>query len=289
MKRLIIIICCAFLLTGCGFSNRTPMTEKVSTHPTSNPISVTTTIEPTTDSTRAAEYIQEIINTDRTDSQRENRYNDYLDLLESVSPDEAKIWRRVLAYYDTYKDGVSSGVVADGFAMDDSLCIVTLGFELNADGTMADELINRLEVTLTSAKKYPNAYVLVTGGGTAPGKPECTEADEMCKWLVANGVDSERIIVENRSFSTRQNATYSFKILRERYPMVHDIAIISSDYHVPSAAVIFYAVALYEAFRSGMPEFHIVGKTSSPPAIVIGEDDFEKMYMKELLSEIIMS
>lgn len=51
-------------------------------------------------------------------------------------------------------------VLPDGLPDTDELCIVVLGFQLNPDGSMRDELINRLNVALRSAEKYPNAYIV---------------------------------------------------------------------------------------------------------------------------------
>ena len=62
---------------------------------------------------------------------------------------------------------------------------------------------------LASAQKYPNAYVAVTGGGTAKNNPNATEADQMAAWMIANGLDENRLIVENKSKSTVQNAQFT--------------------------------------------------------------------------------
>ena len=49
---------------------------------------------------------------------------------------------------------------------------------------MKDELIERLNTALRSLEKYPNAYVVCTGGGTAADNDSATEAGEMAKWLI---------------------------------------------------------------------------------------------------------
>ena len=41
---------------------------------------------------------------------------------------------------------------------------------------MKDELLGRLNVALSCAERYPKAYVLCTGGGTARNSPDATEA-----------------------------------------------------------------------------------------------------------------
>jgi uncharacterized SAM-binding protein YcdF (DUF218 family) len=66
----------------------------------------------------------------------------------------------------------------------------------------------------------------------------------MAEWLEAHGVDRSRLIVEERSLTTAQNAIYSFDILAGRYPQVKQIAIISSDYHIATGALLFGAEAI---------------------------------------------
>lgn len=46
-------------------------------------------------------------------------------------------------------------------------------------------------------KNIQIAYVAVTGGGTAKNNPNATEADQMAAWMIANGLDENRLIVEN--------------------------------------------------------------------------------------------
>lgn len=104
---------------------------------------------------------------------------------------------------------VNVDVLPDGLPNDDSLCITVLGVALNDDGTMKDELVGRLQTALASAQKYPNAYVAVTGGGTAKNNLNATEADQMAAWMIANGLDENRLIVENKSKSTVQNAQFT--------------------------------------------------------------------------------
>ena len=66
----------------------------------------------------------------------------------------------------------------------------------------------------------------------------------MAEWLVSQGVDPARVIIEDRSVTTAQNAVYTFDILEERYPQVKQIAIISSDYHIATGTLLFGAEAV---------------------------------------------
>lgn len=130
---------------------------------------------------------------------------------------------------------------------DESLCFIVAGFELQSNGAPKKEMIDRLVVALGCAQQYPNSYVLLTGGPTAMGNPSATEADVMADWLEEHGVSRDRLIVENRSTITFENALYSYDILQDRYPQIAELAIVSSDYHIPLCSVLFEARCLLKS------------------------------------------
>ena len=165
-----------------------------------------------------------------------------LDALKELDPALAEKWAAVMDIWQTPVE--VNEVLPDDLPGDDSLCLVVLGFQLNPDGTMRDELIQRLTVALECSKQYPNAFIVCTGGGTAPNAPEATEAGCMAAWLIENGVDEARVFVENRSMTTAQNAIFTFQILAENAPQVKQLAIISSDYHIFTGALLFGAQAV---------------------------------------------
>ena len=152
----------------------------------------------------------------------------------TIDAAQAECWRSIMDYWSQARkeDFLNVGCLPDALPDDDSLCIVVLGYALQSDGSMSGELLGRLRVALASAEKYPNAYILCTGGGTASGNASVTEAGQMAAWLKRQGIDDRRIITEEKSLSTVRNATLSYKILREQYPEVKHLAIVTSDYHV---------------------------------------------------------
>lgn len=171
----------------------------------------------------------------------DSRVNALLGELKKANADAARSWTRILSYWK-YCDQemiINYTTPSDDLKDDDTLCIVILGFELNYDGTMKEELLGRLETALESAKKYPNAYILCTGGGTASANPDVSEAGEMAQWLEENGISKNRILIENRSLTTTQNAMYSCKLMEEKAPQVSSVVIVSSDYHIPWGALLF--------------------------------------------------
>ena len=174
------------------------------------------------------------------------------DLLKDLTAADADLgsrWEKIIDLWTSVNSDIQLNydILPDGLPDTNELCIVVLGFQLAPDGSMKDELINRLKVVLASAKKYPNAYIVCTGGGTAAENKSATEAGEMGKWLIANGVDENRVIVENKSITTAQNAMFTYDILTEKYPMVRQIAIVSSDYHIATGVLLFSAEFILRA------------------------------------------
>lgn len=193
-----------------------------------------------------------------------SRVDALLDEAEALDAVSAAKWRRIMALWGHVGSEltVNAAVLPDGLPDTDALCIVALGFQLNPDGSMRDELIERLNVALRSAEKYPNALVLCTGGETASENPSATEAGRMAEWLKDKGISPERILVEDRSLTTAQNAIYSFDLLEERYPQVSQLAIVSSDYHIATGTLLFGAEATLRAEEAGMEKLKIVSNAA---------------------------
>ncbi len=184
--------------------------------------------------------------------------------LRFVDTDGADRWTSVMTLWKTVNTKLllNYDVLPDGLPDTDELCIVALGFQLNPDGTMRDELIERLTVVLNSAGKYPHALIVCTGGGTAAENESATEAGKMAEWLIENGIAEDRIIVEDKSLTTAQNAIYTFDILAERYPQVKQLVIVSSDYHIATGTLLFEAEAILRAEKAGGGTVHVVSNAA---------------------------
>ena len=173
-------------------------------------------------------------------------------------------WSKIMDVWTSSELGknLNYDVLPDGLPDTDELCIVVLGFQLNPDGSMKDELVERLKVALASANKYPNAYVVCTGGGTASENPSASEAGEMAKWLEAHGVESERIAVEDNSITTAQNAIFTYDILTSLYPSVKKLAIVSSDYHIATGELLFKAESILRAPTPGGEKLEVISNAA---------------------------
>ena len=198
------------------------------------------------------------------DREADARIDTLLKELNTLDPAAAVKWERIMRLWRSVREDakVNPEILPDGLPEDDSLCLVVLGFQLNPDGSMRDELIERLRVARACAEKYPNAFVVCTGGGTATEDPTATEAGRMAAWLTENGVSSERVIVEDQSLTTAQNAIYTWRILSEKYPQVKKLAIISSDYHIATGTLLFEAEAILRAENEDPDTVHVISNAA---------------------------
>ena len=117
----------------------------------------------------ASEIIEELAVYYGTYGEKADRkVQDLLKELRLVSTDEAIRWEKIMELWaSAEKQTLNYDLLPDGLPDTDELCLVVLGFQLNPDGSMREELIHRLETALACAEKYPNALIVCTGGGTA--------------------------------------------------------------------------------------------------------------------------
>ena len=197
-------------------------------------------------------------------TEADERINTLLKALSDSDPSAGKRFARVMEIWRSPELGkdLNYDVLPDGLPDTDELCIVVLGFQLKPDGTMKDELIERLNVALASAEKYKNAYIVCTGGGTASENESATEAGEMSKWLEQHGIEKRRLIVEDNSLTTAQNAIFTYDLLTSLYPSVKKIAIVSSDYHIATGELLFKAEAIALAAAPGNERLEVVSNAA---------------------------
>ena len=201
-----------------------------------------------------------------------------LEELNELDEARADAWTEIMAYWDYVNTDmpVNSGVTVDGLPQDDSLAIVVLGYALNWNGSMKQELVDRLETGLACAEKYPNAVVVVTGGGTALFNPCVTEGGQMGKWMLEHGLEEDRLIVEDRASNTVGNADNTFRILAQEHPQVDSVVMVTSDYHIPRGSVLFNSRFILSALETGEEPLKIV----SNAACETGREGYESISLQ---------
>ncbi len=105
--------------------------------------------------------------------------------------------------------------------------LVVLGNRMNDDGTFSDAMMDRLNKTLSVAEDFDK--IVVTGGVANP-TAGLAEGDMMSKWLVENGISMTKIVVENRSHTTKENAKFTAPILKGLG--AEEVTLLSSAYHI---------------------------------------------------------
>jgi len=95
----------------------------------------------------------------------------------------------------------------------------------------------RLTSSLLLARSYPNARLLLTGGEAAILPRGESEADVMRAFFVEQGVDPARLLVEDRSRDTFENAVFSRDLVA---PVPEDVwVLVTSAWHMPRAVGCF--------------------------------------------------
>lgn len=124
-----------------------------------------------------------------------------------------------------------------------NIIVVVLGNRLNDDGSITEIQKERLELALELEKEYkPNYFIL--SGGLANPIPGITEAKAMAKYLINKGIEKERLVLEENSLSTVENAKYSVSIIKE---LEADLVIVcTSLYHLKNP--------IYKAVESFLTE-----------------------------------
>ncbi|WP_216894636.1 YdcF family protein [Nocardia alni] len=150
--------------------------------------------------------------------------------------------------------GAGVGTAPNPFprTVDARTALVVLGYGLLPNGAMRPELINRLQAAWLQATQAPASPVVVTGGAPHNG---ITEAAAMATWLIGHGIAPARILVEDRSGSTVQNALFSTQIMRSHG--IGGAVVITSPNHIRRAVTDFIVAGT-----------RVVGAMTSPNEII---------------------
>ena len=112
--------------------------------------------------------------------------------------------------------------------------LIVLGAAVHGD-TPSLSLVERLQAAEDYLIKHPDTVVIVSGG--QGGGENVSEARAMYEWLCANGIDSTRIIMEDKASSTYENLKFSREIINGLSDDA-TVAVVSSEYHLCRAKLI---------------------------------------------------
>lgn len=164
-----------------------------------------------------------------------------------MDPELGTRWADFLEYWEYLNSDMPElyDVCSDGLP-EEGLCIVVLGYQLSGS-RMQKPLIDRCQVALNCAEKYPDIPIILTGGRTGGGL--YSESEAMGQWLVEQGVSEDRIYLEKSAGATTYNAINTRKLIEETGLPVKNLILITSDFHIRSSAAVFAC----EFILSGSP------------------------------------
>lgn len=121
--------------------------------------------------------------------------------------------------------------------------IIALGGVVNQYVTLARGQLSlggaaeRLTEFAALARRYPNAKLVYSGGSGNLFRQDIKEADTLGPFLGTLGLDPARVILEDRSRNTLENATETYKLVRPRKG--ENWLLITSAAHMPRAVGVF--------------------------------------------------
>ena len=98
--------------------------------------------------------------------------------------------------------------------MERKIVAIILGNRLNDDGTITKIQEDRLLMALEIEELFKPDYFILSGGVANP-LAKISEAEAMYNYLLNKGIDKNKLIKEDKSYSTVENALYSIPIAKE--------------------------------------------------------------------------
>ncbi|RUW61006.1 YdcF family protein [Mesorhizobium sp. M7A.F.Ca.US.008.03.1.1] len=122
------------------------------------------------------------------------------------------------------------GIIVLGGGFEGAINLVRGGYELNSSG-------DRMVETAILARRFPTAKVVVSGGTGAlflDGEGDAATAPRL---LTALGVAADRLILENKSRNTYENAVFSKELVTPKPGETW--LLVTSAFHMPRAKALF--------------------------------------------------
>lgn len=130
---------------------------------------------------------------------------------------------------DTLPDRID-GIVVLGGGLEGGINKVRGGYELNSSG-------DRFVETAILARRFPDAKILISGGSGELLLDGEADADTAPRLLTALGVAPERLILENRSRNTDENARFSKELVNPKPG--ENWLLVTSAFHMPRSVGLF--------------------------------------------------
>lgn len=127
-------------------------------------------------------------------------------------------------------EGVAGIIVLGGASDPEASATRIFPLELNEAG-------DRIFEMLALARRFPAAKIVFSGGAGEMLGPGVPEADEIKRKIAAYGLDPDRIVFENKSRNTHENAAFTRELVQpkpgERW------LLLTSAFHMPRSMGVF--------------------------------------------------
>jgi len=122
------------------------------------------------------------------------------------------------------------GIIVLGGGFEGSVNLARGGYELNDSG-------DRFVEAAVLARRYPDAKLVVTGGNGSLALEGEADADSAPRLLTALGVAPERLVLENRSRNTEENAAFTRDLVQPQAGQTW--LLVTSAFHMPRSVALF--------------------------------------------------
>ncbi|MEW6632520.1 MAG: YdcF family protein [Pseudomonadota bacterium] len=122
------------------------------------------------------------------------------------------------------------GIVVLGGGFEGAINLARGGYELNTSG-------DRMVETAILARRFPQAKVVVSGGNGSLLLDGEGDADTAPRLLGALGVEADRLILEDKSRNTYENAVFSRRLVAPKPGETW--LLVTSAFHMPRAKALF--------------------------------------------------
>ena len=112
--------------------------------------------------------------------------------------------------------------------------VIILGCGVNSDGSPSAIMQERVNAGLKYLESHPDVPVIVSGGqlGGAP----ISEAESMKQCLIEQGIEENRIYIEDQSRTTAENLRFSTMVIKENR-LSQNVAVVTSEFHLARACL----------------------------------------------------
>lgn len=128
--------------------------------------------------------------------------------------------------------------------------VIVLGCGIWPDGRPTLSLASRLDKAISYYEENTHVNIIVSGG-QGPNEP-FPEAVAMKEYLIKRGVPEEKIIVEDKSTSTRENFEYTRRLIDPSFEKSIKVIFVTNDFHVLRSKILAKRFG-FEAYAISAP------------------------------------